>query len=158
MKKINVYFKNVNKLITTLAPLDSNKKEIPKARIRSIKIICNKTNKENSFSTLRDAAKALKIDVKSLQEHIELYSDNGSNTLFKNKFVIIVVRSKSRGLNVHSLALNKSFVYHEDKKTLAFVFDSIVDACRALTPIRCKNLSSTDLTENKNIQHTNNFL
>lgn len=80
--------------------------------------------------------------------------------MFKDQYLIIVVRYKSLGLssvdsdsniNIHSLPLNKLFVIYEDKKTIAFVFDSIVNACRTLTPMKCKNLSDFDLTKNKNI-------
>lgn len=36
---------------------------------------------------------------------------------------------------------------------VAYVFDDIVKACRILTPMRCKNLSDSDLKKKKNIQH-----
>lgn len=74
--------------------------------------------------------------------------------MFKGQYLIIVIRLKSRNsnINVHYLPFNKLFVYHEDNKTLAFVFYSLVEACRALMPKRCKNLSYTYLTKQKNIQ------
>jgi hypothetical protein len=136
-------------------PIDLNSKLTKPRRIKSLKVICTETKEENSYSTIRDAAKALKVDKILLRDYIQSYGDNNSNILFKDKYLIIVIRLKSRlsSVNVHSLPLNKWFVFHEDKKTIAFVFDSIVDACRTLTPMRCKNLSDIDLTKNKNVQH-----
>jgi len=137
-------------------PIDLSSEKLTKPRrIKSLKVICVKTKEESSYSTIKDAAKALKVDKNLLRNYIQSYGDNNSNILFKDKYLIIVIRLKSRlsSVDVHSLPLNKWFVFHEDKKTIAFVFDSIVDACRTLTPVRCKNLSDTDLTKNKNIQY-----
>jgi hypothetical protein len=137
-------------------PIDLSSEKLTKSRrIKSLKVICTETKEENSYSTIRDAAKALKVEKNLLRDYIQSYGENNSNILFKDKYLIIVIRLKSRlfSVDVHSLPLNKWFVFHEDKKTIAFVFDSIVDACRTLTPVRCKNLSDTDLTKNKNIQY-----
>lgn len=40
-----------------------------------------------------------------------------------------------------------------DKQTIAYVFDYIVKGCRTLTPMRCVNLSDSDLKNKNNIQH-----
>jgi hypothetical protein len=135
-------------------PIDLSSEKLTR-RIKSLKVICTETKEENSYSTIRDAAKTLKVDKNLLRDYIQSYGDNNLNILFKDKYLIIVIRLKSRlsSVDVHSLPLNKWFVFHEDKKTTAFVFDNIVDVCRTLTPMRCKNLSDTDLTKNKNIQH-----
>ena len=137
-------------------PIDLSSEKLTKPRrIKSLKVICTETKEENSYSTIRDAAKALKVDKNLLRDYIQSYGDNNLNILFKDKYLIIVIRLKSRlsSVNVHCLPLNKWFVFHEDKKTIAFVFDNIVDVCRTLTPMRCKNLSDNSLTKNKNIQH-----
>ena len=58
-------------------------------------------------------------------------------------------------INKHSFPFTKLFVFNEDKKTIAFVFDSIVNACRTLTLIKFPldgKIYDSDLTKNKNIQ------
>ena len=58
-------------------------------------------------------------------------------------------------INIHSFPFTKLFVFNEDKKTIAFVFDSIVNACRTLTLIKFPldgKIYDSDLTKNKNIQ------
>jgi hypothetical protein len=58
-----------------------------------------------------------------------------SNKLYKNKFMLNVIRSNT----------------DKRKKSLAYVFDNCCQPCCVLIPSRCKNLSDICLTENKNI-------
>lgn len=46
------------------------------------------------------------------------------------------------------------FAYYSDKKTIAYVFDSIGDGCPTLTPTRCNKFTDSQLRKNKNVQHT----
>lgn len=48
---------------------------------------------------------------------------------------------------------NKLYVYQSDKKTLAYVFDSIEQGARFLTPQRCSHLSDSEINQKKNIRH-----
>jgi hypothetical protein len=56
-------------------------------------------------------------------------------------------------ISIHGLEKGKIFVYHPDKKTVAFVFDNCGQAARCLTPQRCMHFSDSELQKNKNLQH-----
>jgi len=110
------------------------------------------------YSSIRKAALAINTDVKSFSHHVSSKSELGLKTLYKNRYIVSVLRSNSiegkvsRVVDITKLEPNKLFVYNADK-TLAFVFDNYGQACRVLTPERCKNLSDLDLAKNKNLQH-----
>lgn len=135
-----------------------------KSFVKEVNILDIKTNETTNYPSIRKAAFALKEDVKSLNSHVKSKSALGLNTLFKNQYLINIVTDKSEGLsntssakgitiNIQDLPKNKLVVYNEDKRTLAYVFDNMVEACRTLTPKRCEKFSDSDLEKNKNIQH-----
>ena len=135
-----------------------------KSSVKEVKVLDIKTNETTNYPSIRKAAFALKEDVKSLNCHVISKSELGLNTLFKNQYLISVIGDKpeelsnssyDRGItiNIRDLPSNKLFVYNEDKQTLAYVLDNMVEACRTLTPKRCEKFSDSDLEKNKNIQH-----
>ena len=134
-------------------------------KIKEIKVLDVKNNIISSYLTIRKAAIAINVDVKSLNSHICSKSLLGLNTLFKDQYLITVELSNSTGqgqlssnhcgsisLNINTLALNKLYVYLPDKITLAFVFNNIVEACRKLSPMRCEKFTDSELKKNKNVQ------
>lgn len=56
-------------------------------------------------------------------------------------------------ISVNELPKNKLFVFHPDKKTIAYEFDNEADAARCLTPKRISRPSDVELNQNKNLQH-----
>lgn len=139
---------------------------IKKPSVKEIKVLDVQTNVTTNYSSIRKAALALGVDVKSLNRHIscKCVLSRGLDTLYIDRYLVSVVLSEPEilssssvscaiGVNIHTLELNKLFVYYVDKQTLAYVFYSMGKACRMLTPGRCKHLSDSDLEKKKNIQH-----
>lgn len=132
---------------------------------KEIMVFDVKSNTTTSYLSVHKAASNLKVDVKSLNSHILSNSLLGLKTLYKDQYLVTVELSKSSKfsdstgsgasthINLNTLRLNKLFAYYPDKKTIAYVFDSIVDACRTLTPSRCNKFSDSQLKKNKNVQH-----
>lgn len=99
------------------------------------------------------AASNLKVDAKSLNSHILFKSLLGLDTLYKDQYLVTVELFKSQKLSdytrsgasthidLNTLTLNKLYAYYPDKKTIAYIFDSIVDVCRTLTPSRCNKFT-----------------
>jgi NUMOD1 domain len=162
-----------NYLIFNLSPLSEDYILLPSliklkkssgASSKEINVLDVKTNVTIIYTSIRKAALALGVDVKSLNRHISSKCELGLNTLYKDQYLINVVLSEPKTLssssvpstidvNIYTLELNKLFVYSADKQTLVYVFDSMAKACRTLRPSRCKNLSDLDLEKRKNIQH-----
>nr|YP_009262016.1 LAGLIDADG endonuclease [Chrysoporthe austroafricana]AMX22091.1 LAGLIDADG endonuclease [Chrysoporthe austroafricana] len=114
-----------------------------------------------NYPSIRKAAIALNVSVKSLNCHIISRVKIGLISLYKGQYLITLEEVENspsnsciggRGLNVQDLPLKKFFVYNTDM-TLAYVFDSLVELGRTLTPHRCKIFSDSELSKNKNMQH-----
>lgn len=140
-----------------------------------IKVFDKKTNTTTSYPSIRKAALALNVDIKSFNKHLKTKSILGLTSLYRGQYLITskelyssesdsCARANTRqasagqeaneagGINIDNLPLNKFFVYHADM-TLAYVFSSLVEIGRTLTPERCKKFTDCELSKNKNMQH-----
>lgn len=131
------------------------------ANRKEVKVFDHKTNKTTSYPSIRKAAIALNVDVKSLNRHLISNSILRSTLLYKKQYLITAKEFYSsesdscagdRDINLQNLLLNKFYVYHADM-TLAYVFPSLVKIGRTLTPQRCKKFTDCELGKNKNMQH-----
>lgn len=132
---------------------------------REIKIFDSETNITTNYPSIRKAASAIKVDVKSLNRHCLLIGNLVLNPLYKNRYLIDEVASKPR--KSHTLSKNlagfefdlkdlekdKVYFFEQDKKTLSYVFNNCWEAARGLTPKRCIHLSDEELKRSKNLQH-----
>ena len=66
---------------------------------KEIKVFDNQTNVSKIYPSIRKAASAIEVDVKSLNRHCLLTGDLGLRTLYKNRYFIEVIKSKK----LHSL-------------------------------------------------------
>ena len=128
---------------------------------KEVKVFDQKTNKTTSYPSIRKAAIALNVDVKSLNSHLISKSRLRLTSLYKKQYLITAKELYSsdsdscagaRDINLQNLLLNKFYVYHADM-TLAYVFSSLVEIGRTLTPQRCKKFTDCELGKNKNMQH-----
>ena len=69
--------------------------------------------------------------------------------LFSENCVILAVPK----ISLKSLDKGKLYVYHQDKNTIAFVFNNYLQAARVLSPNRVAHLSDSELNCRKNLQH-----
>jgi hypothetical protein len=90
-----------------------------------------------------------------LLEIANLYPDmvytTGSFFYYLCPTLILKKGLKDPGINLNELDTNKLYVYQSDNKTLAYVFDSIEQGARFLTPQRCSHLSDSEISQKKNI-------
>lgn len=56
-------------------------------------------------------------------------------------------------IDISKLEKDKLFIYHSDKQSLAYVFNSVAEVAKYLTPKRVAHLSDLDLNQNQNLQH-----
>ena len=134
------------------------------ANNKEIKVFDVMSNTTTIYLSVNKAASSLKVDVKSLNNHILSKSLLGLDTLYKDQYLVTVEFSKSQKfldsirsgasthININTLTLNKLFAYYPDKKTIAYVFDNIVETCRTLAPIRSSKFTDSELGKKKNVQ------
>lgn len=60
-------------------------------------------------------------------------------------------------ISIHKQVKDKIYVYASDKKPLAFVFDSVEQAARELTPERCSHLSDLEISQKKHKIHPSRY-
>lgn len=73
------------------------------------------------------------------------------HSLFEVSFLLTPIMAAT--LDINELEINKLYVYQPDKKTIAYIFDSVELAARELTPERCCHLSDSEIRERKNIRY-----
>ena len=56
-------------------------------------------------------------------------------------------------ISLKDLTKDKLYVYLPDNKRVAYVFDTIEQAARELTPKRCSHLSDIEISQKKNIRY-----
>lgn len=79
--------------------------------------------------------------------------DSEINNILELAILIRKKDLKNFRFNLHELETMKLYAYQPDKKTLAYVFDSVEEGARFLTPQKCSHLSDYEIAQKKNIRH-----